>query len=402
MVWVYFTESAKYASSAVTRFRRSDFIEEMYAFSFVFANFGIAMAARMPMITTTISSSMSVKPLRFISLSPVVKPVVPNAETPGRRFKQAPCRYQQKRNTLLTHNELQGLRRCRSSLGRSRVLQTVTHQPQGPNQGIGTKTERRGSPRRSPFSTTASAALLANRRAFGTRRGRRSRGRHEADVDGAALRRVDVRDRRRPTGLRAGPRGDRAEIVAGRGAELDVVTSRVRTRNGLGVLHRVGDVRLLLRVCELRDRDGGQNADDHHHDQQLNERETLAVHFSFPCGQAGCSECGDSRKAIQASPMPIPTKAQYSLDSQRIAGVAPVPLIPRAVSRFANSDSPAPGAESGHRHENGAAGKPPPLAFFHYCVGSLTCKPARLRDSPWSPEPRASRGRCRWRSSSPC
>src|SRR2546422_3044444 len=32
---VYFTESAKYASSAVTRFRRSDFIEAMYAFSLV-------------------------------------------------------------------------------------------------------------------------------------------------------------------------------------------------------------------------------------------------------------------------------------------------------------------------------------------------------------------------------
>ncbi|HEX4601043.1 MAG TPA: hypothetical protein VH116_06605, partial [Gemmatimonadales bacterium] len=47
----YFTESAKYASSAVTMFRRSDFIEEMYAFSFVLANFGIAMAAKMPMIT---------------------------------------------------------------------------------------------------------------------------------------------------------------------------------------------------------------------------------------------------------------------------------------------------------------------------------------------------------------
>src|SRR3989449_4718857 len=45
---VYFTESAKYASSAVTRFRRSDFIEARYAFSLVFANFGIAMAARMP------------------------------------------------------------------------------------------------------------------------------------------------------------------------------------------------------------------------------------------------------------------------------------------------------------------------------------------------------------------
>ena len=35
------------------------------AFSFVFANFGIAIAARMPMMTTTISSSIRVKPLRF-------------------------------------------------------------------------------------------------------------------------------------------------------------------------------------------------------------------------------------------------------------------------------------------------------------------------------------------------
>src|SRR5205823_10291168 len=63
----YLTESAKYVSSAVTRLRRSDFIEARYAFSFVLANFGIAIAARMPMITTTISSSMSVKPLRFMS-----------------------------------------------------------------------------------------------------------------------------------------------------------------------------------------------------------------------------------------------------------------------------------------------------------------------------------------------
>src|SRR5882724_1665281 len=63
---LYLTESAKYASSAVTRFRRSDFIEAMYAFALVLANFGIAMAAKIPMITTTISSSMSVKPLRFI------------------------------------------------------------------------------------------------------------------------------------------------------------------------------------------------------------------------------------------------------------------------------------------------------------------------------------------------
>src|SRR5262245_39489489 len=41
------------------------------AFSFVFANFGIAMAARIPMMTTTIRSSIRVKPLRFcIVLSP--------------------------------------------------------------------------------------------------------------------------------------------------------------------------------------------------------------------------------------------------------------------------------------------------------------------------------------------
>ncbi len=70
MLAEYFTESAKYASSAVTRLRRSDFIEAMYAFALVLANFGIAIAAKMPMITTTIRSSMSVKPLRFILVPP--------------------------------------------------------------------------------------------------------------------------------------------------------------------------------------------------------------------------------------------------------------------------------------------------------------------------------------------
>src|SRR6476659_5175736 len=60
----YAAESAKYDSSAVTRLRRSDFMAAMYAFDLVFANFGIAIAARMPMITTTIRSSMSVKPRR--------------------------------------------------------------------------------------------------------------------------------------------------------------------------------------------------------------------------------------------------------------------------------------------------------------------------------------------------
>src|SRR6266550_3446669 len=42
--------------------RRSDFIAATYALSFVLANFGIAIAARMPMMTTTIRSSISVKP----------------------------------------------------------------------------------------------------------------------------------------------------------------------------------------------------------------------------------------------------------------------------------------------------------------------------------------------------
>src|SRR6266487_5713591 len=55
---------------AVTRFRRSDFIEARYAFSFVLANFGIAMAAKIPMITTTIRSSIRVKPLRFMRQPP--------------------------------------------------------------------------------------------------------------------------------------------------------------------------------------------------------------------------------------------------------------------------------------------------------------------------------------------
>src|SRR3979411_2802088 len=58
--------SAAYCSSNVARLRRSDFIAATYALSLVFANFGIAIAARMPMMTTTIRSSISVKP--FLAL----------------------------------------------------------------------------------------------------------------------------------------------------------------------------------------------------------------------------------------------------------------------------------------------------------------------------------------------
>src|SRR5438132_12689179 len=67
---VYFEESLKKLSSALTRLRRSDFMAVMYAFDFVLANFGIAIAAKMPMMTTTIRSSIKVKPLRFIGIPP--------------------------------------------------------------------------------------------------------------------------------------------------------------------------------------------------------------------------------------------------------------------------------------------------------------------------------------------
>src|SRR3954470_24191474 len=54
--------SAAYCSSYVAMLRRSDFIAATYALSFVLANFGIAIAARMPMMTTTTRSSIRVKP----------------------------------------------------------------------------------------------------------------------------------------------------------------------------------------------------------------------------------------------------------------------------------------------------------------------------------------------------
>src|SRR5205809_1888590 len=58
VVALYLTESSKYGPTAVSRDWSSDVSSSEHAFAFVLANFGIAMAARMPMITTTISSSM--------------------------------------------------------------------------------------------------------------------------------------------------------------------------------------------------------------------------------------------------------------------------------------------------------------------------------------------------------
>src|SRR5256885_1490783 len=72
------------ASSAVARFRRSDFIAPMYAFSFVLAHFGIAIAARIPMITTTINSSISVKPRRPVTCLPSGRQRAPNPELHAR------------------------------------------------------------------------------------------------------------------------------------------------------------------------------------------------------------------------------------------------------------------------------------------------------------------------------
>src|SRR2546423_15347008 len=68
IVGEYLPLSEKNASSAVTKLRRSEIIAVLYALLFVFANFGIAIAAKMPMITTTMSNSMRVKPFRRFSI----------------------------------------------------------------------------------------------------------------------------------------------------------------------------------------------------------------------------------------------------------------------------------------------------------------------------------------------
>src|SRR5690348_18426253 len=61
VVVTYLSESDKYASSAVTRLRRSDVMDAAYAFCLVLANCGIAIAASNPLMTTTIDSSTSLK-----------------------------------------------------------------------------------------------------------------------------------------------------------------------------------------------------------------------------------------------------------------------------------------------------------------------------------------------------
>src|SRR5256712_2269640 len=73
------------------------------------------------------------------------------------------------------------------------------------------------------------------------------------------------------------------------------------------VLHRVREIRLFsghqvprtelhttdlqprLDLRELLHLDSSKNADDHHHDHKLNERETLAVHLGPPAKERACT-----------------------------------------------------------------------------------------------------------------
>src|SRR6266545_2452296 len=136
------------------------------------------------------------------------------------------------------------------------------------------------------------ASLLTLRLAFLVGRGQR----RVTDVDGARLCRVEAGDVDRPPV--AGNAG-RPKDVARRRAERRGTGNR-RTAGRASVLERVGkvrlfrrdevakvglhrsDVRLLLRVRELRNGDGGKNADDDDHDQKLDQRETLAIHLDIP------------------------------------------------------------------------------------------------------------------------
>src|SRR5439155_7129576 len=56
VVPVYLIESAKRSEEHTSELQSRGYIVSRFAFAFVFANFGIAIAARIPMITTTINS----------------------------------------------------------------------------------------------------------------------------------------------------------------------------------------------------------------------------------------------------------------------------------------------------------------------------------------------------------
>src|SRR5688572_5240395 len=66
-------------------FRRSDFTEAILVLSLVIANLGIAIAARMPMITVTTRSSIKVKPRLSDIPPPGLRPVLPGSGGPRHR-----------------------------------------------------------------------------------------------------------------------------------------------------------------------------------------------------------------------------------------------------------------------------------------------------------------------------
>src|SRR5258706_303548 len=109
------------------------------------------------------------------------------------------------------------------------------------------------------------------------------------DVDVALLRGRSVCNVGRPPITRQ--RDGRTNHTGGRvvcGAKVGGVLYRVSKKRLFGRhevpqirLHRC-EIRLLLRVSELRNRDRGQNADDHHDDQKLDQCKALAVHLVSP------------------------------------------------------------------------------------------------------------------------
>src|SRR6266699_6555928 len=134
-----------------------------------------------------------------------------------------------------------------------------------------------------PPSCVRPEALRALRLALFVSRGQLGRTHvHRARLGGRG-----VRHGRGETISRHGDRG--ADDAARRvvvGAEVARVLDRVgeiRLFGGDQVtqirLHR-SQIRLLLRVRELRNRDGGKNADNHHDDQKLDECKALAVHLN--------------------------------------------------------------------------------------------------------------------------
>src|SRR6185437_12586591 len=158
-------------------------------------------------------------------------------------------------------------------------------------------------------------------------------------------------------------------------------------------LHR-GDVRLRLGVGELRDRDGGQDTDDHHHDQQLNERETLAIHLTLLPLEVHLMTTHDRVKRNgppvgDASPVPCVTKN----DARQVAAGC----YTDGTGHHATRDSqPGSGLLQGlgltARRKDEAAGKSPPLVLSTARL-PLSYRRARLPRPPVRAPPCSRRSR---------